>query len=249
MKIRRMALVLSLSALALTAAVSGCSPAPVVVADPVEDVTTPVSEPAELLPAPTDETSSEATAPAPEPTGEPAVSKPADDDEADVTADWPVFHDEDYGFQLAYPPEWGHMDLPVYDPGTNGPPTVIKRFVILYPQEWEERLTPGGEPDPTVSSYPALTIEITEGTLEEYRREYMELESSETLDINGIPVLYERDTRDDYNMARYVFQHPTDDRLRVTLSDAISGFSERAEANGNLLPLISVIVSTFTFTE
>lgn len=214
----------------------------------IADVSCP-ADPSPGLPEEEEISEPEAPTPTAESTGQGSDDEEDEASESALPAGWTVFRDEDYGFQLAYPPEWGYMDLPVYDPGADGPPTVIKRFVILYPQEWEERLTPGGEPDPTVSTYPALTMEVTEGTLEEYRREYMELESSETLDINGIPVLYERDTRDDYNMARYVFQHPTDDRLRVTLSDPISGFSERAAESGEVAALIPTVVATFTFTK
>jgi hypothetical protein len=190
---------------------------------------------------------------APTPTADSTDQGPdAEEDEASesvLPAGWSILRDETYGFQLAYPPDWGHMDLPLYDPGAGGPPTVIKRFVILYPREWEEQLKPGGEPDPNVSSYPALSIEICVGTLEEFRREFMELGVSETVEVNGLTALHERDTYEDYNLIRTVFEHPTNDALRITLTDPVSGFSVRAEENEDILSLIPVVVSTFRFTE
>ncbi len=248
MKITSVAAILSLSALFLVIAVSACSPAPAVVAEPVRPVAT--SAPTAVADPSSDATPpAEPAVPTADPAANPEPSHPVDEDEADVTADWPVFRDEAYGFQFAYPPEWGFMDLPVYDPGAGGPPTTIQRFVILYPQEWEERLKPGGEPDPNVSSYPALSVEITAGTMEAYRREFMELGRSETIEINGFTALYERDTYDDYNMTRYTFQHPINDQLRITLSDPISGFSVRVAENGDVASLIPSVLSTFTFTE
>jgi hypothetical protein len=186
-----------------------------------------------------------------EPEGEGPREEQSGDEpsENDPTADWPIFHDEAYGFQIAYPPGWGFMDLSVYDPGAGGPPTIIERIVMLYPQVWEERLRPGSEPDPNVDSYPALSIQVCLGTLEAYRREFMELGAHETIEINGLSVLHEWDTHDDYNIAQYMFQHPADGELRITLTDAVSGFSKRAEENGDVVALIPVMVSTFRFTE
>jgi hypothetical protein len=127
--------------------------------------------------------------------------------------------------------------------------TVVKRFLILYPAEWEEGLKPGGEPDPNVPSYPALNIEICVGTMEEFRREFMELGGSEIFEINEVTALREWDTYDDYNLIRYVFEHPTNDALRITLTDPVSGFPVRAEENEDIVSLIPVVVSTFRFTE
>jgi len=214
----------------------------------IADVSCP-ADPSPGLPEEEEINEPEAPTPTADSAGEGSDDEEDEASESVLPAGWTVFRDETYGFQFAYPPDWGHMDLPVYDPGAGGPPTVIKRFIILYPQEWEEQLTPGGEPDPTVSVYPALNVQITEGTLEEYRREFMELGASEVLEINGLSVLHEWDTYDDYNMHHYVFQLPTDERLRVTLSDPISGFSVRLEESGEVAALIPTVVSTFMFTE
>lgn len=197
--------------------------------------------------------------PTPVPTVAPSDQEPEDEEggdeqgegesESDATVGWPIFRDEEYGFQIAYPPGWGFMDLPVHNPGMDGPPTVIERLVIFYPQDWEERLKPGGPPDPSVDSYPAFNIQVCVGTLEAYRREFMALEASETIEVNGLSMLHEWDTRDDYNIAQYVYQHPTNDELRVTVTDPVSGFSQRAGENEEIVDLIPLVVRTFAFTD
>jgi hypothetical protein len=246
---------LSLSAVVLAAVAGGCSPAPVVVAEPAGTVMTSISQPDESVPVPTEDIVQDAIAPTEPvdpmvaPTMDAGSSEPVAEGQADAIADWPVFRDDEYGFQVAYPPEWGFMDLPVYDSGVGGPPTVIRRFVILYRQEWEEWLKPGGDLDPNVSSYPALSIEISVGAMKAFRREFMELGGSETIEINGLTVLREWDTYEDYNLIRYVFQHPANDELRITLTDPVSGFSVRAEENEEIVSLIPAVVSTFKFTE
>jgi hypothetical protein len=209
---------------------------------------------------PEEEETTEAKTPTPIPTVEPSDqepenAEPADEEgddgaaEDDPTADWPVFGDEAYGFQIAYPPGWGFMDLPLRDPGVDGPPTIVERFVMFYPQAWEERLKPGGAPDPNVDNYPAFSIQVSVGTMEAYRREFIELGASETLEINGLSVLHEWDTRDDYNLAQYVFQHPANGELRITLTDPVSGFSTRAAENQDIVTLIPQVVSTFRSAE
>ena len=202
----------------------------------------------------------EAETPSPTPTVDPSPQQSEDgeagdeanEDEGTTTdsdAGWPIFRDEVYGFQVAYPPGWGFMELPLHDPGAGGPPTVIKRSVIFYPQAWEERLRPGGPPDPNADTYPALNIQVCVGTMEAYRREFMALGASETLEINGLETLHEWDTRDDYNLAHYVFQHPENDELRITLTDPVSGFASRAAENPGVVALIPEVVSTFRFAE
>ena len=253
MTTRNVTLILSLLLVMLTAVAAGCSPAPVVVADPVGAAVAPDSDIDALPPVPPEDAAQDAVTPTElaDPTVVPEVeaSESVAEDGTDVTADWPVFRDQTYGFEVAYPPGWGFMDLPVYDPGAGGPPTIIKRFVILYPQEWEERLKPGGEPDPNVPGYPALSIEICVGTMEAFRREFMELGASETVEIQGFTALHEWDTYEDYNLIRYVFEHPTNDALRISLTDPVSGFSVRAEENEAIVSLIPRVVSTFRFTE
>lgn len=252
MKTRIIAALLSFSAL-LALVTTGCGPAPVLVVDPVEPAVKPVTEHAETE-RPTEATPEElvleeTVSSTAEPETKPEASAPAADEEAEVTDDWPVFRDEERGFQIAYPPAWGFMDLPVYAPGAGGPPSVVERFVIFYPEEWEERLTPGGEPDPTVQSYPALSVEVAVGTMEAYRREYLELGASEQIEINGFAALREWDTREDYNMARTVFQHPDNAEMRITLSDPVTGFAARLEENKDVASLIPVVISTFRFGE
>jgi hypothetical protein len=179
----------------------------------------------------------------------PVAEESGQEERAHAPAGWSILRDEALGFQVAYPPDWGAMDLPLRDPGESGPPTVIKRIVMLYPLAWEERLKPGQPPDPNASAYPAVSIEVCEGTMEAYRREFMELASSEAIEVNGFAGLYERDTFDDHNMMRYIFQHPTRNELIISLTDAVNGFSARVEESGEVTTVIPQVVETFRFTD
>jgi hypothetical protein len=223
----------------------------------VADVTCP-TDPSPTSPGEDDVVEMET--PSPLPAVDPSAEETVDDElgeeasgdetsATDPTAGWPIFRDEAHGFQVAYPPGWGFVELPLYDPGAGGPPTVIKRSVLFYPQAWEERLRPGAPPDPNADNYPALNIQVCVGTMEAYRREFMALGASETLEINGFEVLHEWDTREDYNIAHYVFQHPENDELRITLTDPVSGFATRAAENPDVVALIPQVVFTFRFAE
>ena len=219
----------------------------------IADVTCPVTE----LSVPAGRGTATATpSPAAQETSTPASGETTEVDARtellpgrDSKSGWAVFQDADHGFQIAHPEGWATMDLPVYDRGIGAPPTVIQRFVILYPQEWEERLDPSAPPDPNVSSYPALSIEVCRGSLEAYRREFLELGSREAIEINGTSAFLERDTQDDYNVIRYVFSHPADDELIVSLTDVVNGFSARIAESGEVAELIPQVVATFAFAE
>ncbi len=223
----------------------------------VADVTCP-TDPSPTLPGEDEigEMETPSLLPAVDPSAEETVDdelgEEASGDETSTTgptAGWFIFRDETHGFQVAIPPGWGFLELPLYDPGAGGPPTVIKRSVIVYPQAWEERLRPDGPPDPSVDSYPALNIQVCVGTMEAYRREFMALGASETMEINDLSVLHEWDTREDHNIVHYVFQHPENDELRITLTDPVSGFAARAAENEEVVALIPEVVSTFRFSE
>ena len=69
------------------------------------------------------------------------------------------------------------------------------------------------------------------------------------MEINGIVAHYERDTREDHNVARYVFQHPMDHELIISLTDAINGFSMRVVESGDAASMIPLVVGTFSFTN
>jgi hypothetical protein len=190
--------------------------------------------------------------PSPVPTDLP-LTDDSEEDQAEEPSgapdDWLVFADDTNGFQIAYPPHWGFMDMPVRDPGTDGPPTVIERFVIFYPQEWEERLRPGQPPDPSISTYPALSVMVCRGTMEAFRHEFMELSESEEIELNGVKGIYEQDTNDDYNLIRYIFPHPSEDGMVISVTDAVNGFSARVAESGEVASLIPVVAETFRFTD
>ena len=65
----------------------------------------------------------------------------------------------------------------------------------------------------------------------------------------GVKVVLERDTYDDFNTYRYVYQHPTDETIYVVLSDVITGFSQRAQDNPEFVALIPQIVANLQFVD
>lgn len=176
------------------------------------------------------------------------VSAAAEEPQTDRSAEWLLFQDAEHGFQIAHPADWRAMDLPLYDPGVSGPPTVVRRLVVLYPADWEERFNQERPPDPNAPGYPALSIEVCAGTMEAFRREFIELGASEPIDIDGAQGTCERDAQDDHNLIRYVFQHP-EEELIIGVTDPVNGFSARVAESGAVPDLIPQIVETFSFVD
>jgi hypothetical protein len=189
---------------------------------------------------------------------QPVTESPADDPAAqddpptERVSVWPIdgwqtFQDERYGFEFQYPPDWTVVELPLAQPELSAP---IVRIVQLLPQEWAEQLNPGGPPDPEAPTIVApLSVEISVGWEEEFRRAYVGPASSEPLAINGYPVVLERDVAGDFAMIRYIFQPPADARVRVAVVDQISGFSTRAAENADILPITEQILSTWHWVK
>jgi len=162
---------------------------------------------------------------------------------------WQIFHDTAYGYQIQYPAGWTFRELTLLDPQLSAPTSIVQ-IVQFMPQEWADQLAAGGPPDPTAPPLVApLSLEVTVGTLEEYRRDYAEPARSETIAIGPYTVTREEDSPGDYRVIRYVFQHPADDSLRVTLADQLSGFPARVQGNEEVIALAQQMLATFAFTR
>ena len=94
-----------------------------------------------------------------------------------------------------------------------------------------------------------LSIEISVGSEEEFRRAYVGPATSEALEINGYPVLLERDVPGDFALIRYIFQPATEASIRVAVVDQISGFTTRAAEHADILPISERIMSTWQWVE
>jgi len=183
------------------------------------------------------------------PTDGPAIQddSPDEGDSVQPIEGWQALRDEQYGFELHYPPDWTVMELPLTQPEISAP---VVRIVQLIPQEWAEQLNPGGRPDPNAPTIVApLSVEISVGSEEEFRRAYVGPASSKALEINGCPVMFEREVAEDFANIRYVFQAPADPRVRVAVVDQIGGFSTRAAENADIPPISEQIISTWQWVE
>lgn len=81
-----------------------------------------------------------------------------------------------------------------------------------------------------------------------YRRMYPEPTTIETLTINGYEVVREVSAgSEEARVIRYIFQDPTDNSLRLTLIDNISGFPARAQDNEATIQIIEAIIKSFSF--
>jgi len=166
-----------------------------------------------------------------------------------VTADWQVFEDEDYGFQLGFPQDWTFKEMETEGPGVpeDWP---LERNVILFPEAWAERFEgTGGPPDPNAPpAAPPVIVEVYVGTAEQFRRAYPQPTVEEALEINGLEVVHEVDVvSGEIQLNRYVFQDPDDETVRVVLTDNYAGFAERRQGNPEITGLIPVMMGTFTF--
>jgi len=86
--------------------------------------------------------------------------------------------------------------------------------------------------------------------MEQFRRAIMEPTASEELEINGNKAVREVEVVDnERQLIRYVFQHPDREDVRIVLVDALTGFKDRVEANGEVAELLSHVVATFEFLE
>jgi hypothetical protein len=94
-----------------------------------------------------------------------------------------------------------------------------------------------------------LHIQVTEGTAEEFGWLYVPATSTESLEINGQVVIKETEDIGGVQVVRYVFQSPTDERVRIVALDYISGFPERAEGSDEVVDALQRIVHTVVFAR
>ena len=178
-----------------------------------------------------------------------AAEPPASEGETAIPADWQVLRDEEYGFEIWYPADWATVEIPLRDAEPGSPDAIIVRLVQILPAEWAAKMNIGGPPDPNNSVVAPISLEVSVGDMQEYRRIYYEMAQRREIEINGIPVILEQDEPSDYQVSRYMFRHPADSDLYITLVDYISGFSQRAEGNEAIVEPMNRIVATFSFTE
>ncbi|MBN1179776.1 MAG: DUF3828 domain-containing protein [Anaerolineae bacterium] len=167
---------------------------------------------------------------------------------APVRDGWQIFHDTTYGYQISYPADWTTIELDITMPELSAP---VVRIVQFMPQALaDEMAARSGPPDPNAPALVApFNVEVSVGSLEEYRRMYYETSIVEETEINGLPVIVEKDDPGDFQVIRYMIQHPTTPDLRITVVDYLNGFPARVAGNEDVAALVPQILSTFTFDQ
>jgi len=166
--------------------------------------------------------------------------------EVDPVADWQMFHDEKYGFQFKYPPDWTYKELDTKGPGTPDD-WPVERVVTFFPQVWEAQLNRSGPPDPTAPVVVApLSLEVCVGPMDQFRRAYPVPAQSESQQLGKNQVTIEQEINDPIRLTRYVFRN-VDSNQHIVFADLISGFPDRVKSNKDFAELVPLIVATFEF--
>ena len=175
-------------------------------------------------------------------------AEPTEGTQADAPADWQIFRDEAYGFQLCYPADWTWQEIKL-DP--DGPPQgSLVRLVTFLPQAWADEMDPSAPPGPSQPPVVApLGLDVSLGSMEAYRQLYMAPTYSAQVQLGQHTAVLEEYATGEIREIRYMFQHPSNGDLRVTLRDQISGFPMRVEGNQAVIDTANQILETFEFVE
>jgi hypothetical protein len=178
---------------------------------------------------------------------QPTASEPAPQVGAS-TAGWQVFRDETYGFQIRYPQDWTFSEIALTNPELDRP---LVRVVHFLPQAWAEQMDQsGGPPDPSAPAIIApLAMEVSAGTMEDYRRIYIEPTHSQVVQLGPNQALLEEYASGGVREIRYMFQGFEDDAVRLTLRDQVSGFPDRAQGNQEIIDTVNLILTTVSYTK
>jgi hypothetical protein len=178
---------------------------------------------------------------------QPTASEPAPQVGAS-TAGWQVFRDETYGFQIRYPRDWTFFEVALTNPELDRP---LVRAVHFLPKAWAEQMDQsGGPPDPSAPAIIApLAMEVSVGTVEDYRRMYIEPTHSQAVQLGPNQALLEEYASGGVREIRYVFEGFEDDAVRLTFRDQISGFPERAQGNQDIIETVDRILTTLSYTK
>jgi|GEM_PF-784822 len=114
---------------------------------------------------------------------------------------WQTYGIGRYAFEMAYPADWTMQEAAVEDPENVNPTEVVTVFT-----------------GPAAGQQ--VVVELSDGTLEQYRSIYPQPEQSETVEINGQPVLVEQTA---YEETFYIFTSPSYSNYRATVRVNLAG--------------------------
>ncbi len=164
---------------------------------------------------------------------------------SDVVEGWSLYRNDDLGIAVSYPPDWTMVELKAGPGALPIGPANVRLVVHFMPEDWAKR---SGPPDPSQRDTTPYIMEVTVGSLEEFRWVKPEPTQSETLVTGSLTATVEtEELNDTLSLVRYVFQSPDDPDLRITFTDPISGFPERAAANGWTRDLFVAMLETLAF--
>ncbi len=168
---------------------------------------------------------------------------------ADQIEGWQVYHNTEYGFRISYPNDW------VFTEAENDPnqspigPECVRLQVMLMPRAWADQLAIGNN-DPNTPVIAPFCLEVSLGSMEEYRQAYMEPTQSASLDLNGTMIVREEEQiADTLRIIRYVAVDPSNDQQRITLLDMTSGFPDRLKGNEAVIETFQKMVGTLQFVS
>ncbi len=192
-------------------------------------------------PAPPAEPTLEPTAPA-EPTADPPTEDepPATEDPpvAEIPADWTSFEDGEYGFRFWYPADWELQELPGYPPGSDVPEGEKARLyaVLVQPRGWDGIAAP-------------LSIDVTEGTDEQFAALYRPPSASEEMVVNGYAGVRTTESFGTMFVTRYIVQNPDHHGMHLVFQDMLTGFPERLAGHEEIGAIIAQVVGTVEFEQ
>ena len=169
----------------------------------------------------------------------------------DAMRDWQVVEDTTYGFDVKIPADWTHKGMATDGPGVPGD-WPLERSIALFPQAWAERFEErDGPPDPGAPpAVPAMTLEVYEGSLEQFRRAFPKPTREEAVEVNGFIAVRAVDVLgDDVEVVRYVFRSSENEDVRVVVADYYGGFPERREAHPEVADLNRLVAATFAWSR
>ena len=162
------------------------------------------------------------------PEAEPTVEMPP---QSDAVQGWAVLWDPEMAFEVRYPQGWVVSEGDVTE--ADAP---ITRTYTLQPADWTEDWAP-------------VTVEVSQGTMAEFRQKYKEPTNGEERQIGSLTYTYESTGVQNSEQRLAIFTSPYDPNLRVVVRDVLTAAPERSQKYADFPALIKNIVESFRWRK
>jgi hypothetical protein len=162
------------------------------------------------------------------PEAQPTVEMPP---QSEAVQTWTVLWDPEMGFEVRYPPGWVVAEGDVTE--ADAP---ITRTYTLQPSDWPEDWAP-------------ITVEVSQGTMAEFRQKYKEPTNGEERHIGSLTYTYESTGVQNSQERLAIFTSPYDPNLRVVIRDVVTASQERAQKYADFPALIQKVVESFRWRK